>query len=114
MNNCKIWLRNWSLWTDPHFHNIKRQIATIIPSWVAVKVTLKALYLGVLVGPGVTISELWGLPIAKFMARGRFLGSLGLGWQAILRIFNMIMASVLTHVGQVALLSRGRDQHGVH
>ncbi len=70
------------------------------------QVSLKVAYLGVLIGPEVSDEDRWSQVISNFMYRGRLLGGLGLGWQAILRLFNMVMASVLSHVGQVALLPR--------
>ncbi len=59
-----------------------------------------------LIGPEVSDEDRWSQVISKFVSRGRLLGGLGLGWQATLRIFNMVMVSVLSHVGQVAMLPR--------
>ncbi len=56
------------------------------------------------IGPDATDEDRWSPVISKFMPRGRPLGGLGLGWQAILNIFNMDAASVLSHVGKVARL----------
>ena len=52
-------------------HNTKRRIADILPPRVSVQVALKAVYLGVFIGPEVSDEDRWSQVISKFMSRGR-------------------------------------------
>ncbi len=81
---------------------VKRRVGEISPEWLAVEFVGAAVHPGVLVGLCVTPTMRWAAPLAKFAGRSRTLGGLGLGWYTIIHIFNMMVASVSSYVGQLA------------
>ncbi len=83
---------------------IKRRVGTMAHAWFAFSVELEAPYLGMLVGPNTFSATRWASPAAKFASRGQLLTARGLGWMTILRLFSMVMASILSHVGQLCTL----------
>ncbi len=63
------------LWRRPDLFAAKRRVHAFIAEWMGITMAEA----GVLMGPAVSAAKRWDAPLAKFEARSRTLGSLGLG-----------------------------------
>ncbi len=85
----------------PDLFAVKRRACAFAAEWLGITVAEAGVYLGVLIGPAVSAAKRWAAPLAKFEARSRTLGALGLGWNYLLKLFNTVFASLLFYIGQL-------------
>ena len=99
------------LWSNPQLFNMKRRVSTIIPSWAGVEITVAAKYLGILVGPDVSMQDRWAACLVKFDSRVRVISALGLGGVTLTRRFNQVVGSLLSYLSQLAQLPPDFHNH---
>ncbi len=89
------------LWWHADLELVKRRISATCPRWKPSKLAMTAKYLGILVGPGVSDSDVFAAPLKKYLERCRFIAKLGLGWVRAASLHNIFALPVLSYVAQV-------------
>jgi endonuclease/exonuclease/phosphatase family metal-dependent hydrolase len=89
------------LWRLPDLALMRRRISATCPRWKPSQIDLCAKYLGILVGPGVTDTQAFAAPVAKYIDRCRFIAKMGLGWTRAASLHNLFALPVLSYVAQV-------------
>jgi endonuclease/exonuclease/phosphatase family metal-dependent hydrolase len=89
------------LWWHADLELIKRRLSATCPRWKPSKLGMTAKYLGILVGPGVSDTDVFAVPLKKYWERCRFIAKLGLGWSRAASLHNIFALPVLSYVAQV-------------
>jgi hypothetical protein len=89
------------LWWHADLELTKRRLSAACPRWKPSKLGMTAKYLGILVGPGVSDTDVFATPLKKYWERCRFIAKLGLGWIRAASLHNIFALPVLSYVAQV-------------
>jgi hypothetical protein len=99
-----------SLWKSPDLAYTSKRLSATCPRWKPAKLDLKAKYLGLMVGPGVSDVDAYSAPLAKYIERCRFIAKMGLGLARAASLHNIFALLVLTYVAQVQADEGLREQ----